>query len=55
MPEAGIEVKRSPISDMLGLSLFDSNIMFLTSHYNNSKLLGTYIYTETIDMIARPK
>ena len=44
MHEAGIEVKRSPISGMLELSLFGSCIMFLTSHYDNSKLLRTYIY-----------
>ena len=43
MHEAGIEVKRSPISGMLELSLFGSSIMFLTSHYDNSKLLRTYI------------
>ena len=43
MHEAGIEVKRSSISGMLELSLFDSSIMFLASHYDKSKLLRTYI------------
>ena len=43
MHEAGIEVKMSPISGMLELSLFGSSIIFLTSHYDNSNCSG-HIY-----------